>query len=375
MQALVTDAHLRTAVAAIRGMGRAGIPVVAMGPSAAAAGLRSRYAVQREVAPDPARDAGGFRAALARLARDQGPLVVYSCQESSLDSVLEMAAQTDDLRLPHAASVSALARLRDKRALRAEALAVGLIAPEQHYEGPAGALADVDLPFPCIVKPLAAGGALERPRHLSGRADVSEVVTALPPGEQVLVQERATGGLTAVVLLLDRDGVVRARFQQEAIRTWPPGAGPSALAVSVAPDEEMAGRCRDLLVRAGYWGLAELQFVGTARGPALIDVNTRFYGSLPLALRAGVHFPALLHRCASGEAAPAEPPTYSTGVGFRWLEADLSAAATGRLGVLLRSGPRPRAGAMWARDDPVAAALLAREALAVRVRRRVGTRR
>jgi len=36
--------------------------------------------------------------------------------------------------------------------------------------------------------------------------------------------------------------------------------------------------------QAGYWGLVDLQFLDTASGPLLIEVNPRFYGSLALAL-------------------------------------------------------------------------------------------
>ena len=39
-----------------------------------------------------------------------------------------------------------------------------------------------------------------------------------------------------------------------------------------------------MLRRAGYWGLAQLDFVQDSDGPVLIDVNPRYYACLPLAL-------------------------------------------------------------------------------------------
>ncbi|MEA2494310.1 MAG: hypothetical protein QOJ29_2221 [Thermoleophilaceae bacterium] len=372
MQALVTDAHLRTAVAAIRGFGRAGIRPIATGP-AGAAGLASRFASKRVTTPDATADRAGFTAALVTLASRHGPFVLYPCQEASLDASLELAVGDNDaIRLPLAVGAPT-ARLRDKRELSGLAARAGLAALEDYYSGPASGVGDV--PFPSVLKPLEADGALQRIVALHSRADLDNATRRLPADEPVLIQELATGDLSAVVLLVAPDGRLVARFQQRALRTWPNGAGPSAVAVSVVPDDELIDRAHALLRSAGYWGLAEMQLVGTRRGPALIDVNTRFYGSLPLALRAGVNFPALWHALATDGDLPDRSPGYLTDVGFRWLEADLSALMRGNVGALAGAGPRPRVGAMWASDDRRASLRLARAAIGVRVRRRVGGER
>lgn len=364
MRALVTDVHLRTAVAGIRALGRGGVDVVALGAQRSAPGLRSRFARTRATGPDALADPAGFRAAVVRLAELHGPLVLYPCQEASLDLVLEASEESDAVRLPWPGRAP-LAALRDKRSLPGAARAAGLLTPAIHYEGPASALDAGALPYPSLAKPLHPDSALPRPVRLASADDAR----ALPDAE-VIVQELGREPLSAVVLLVAPDGELVASLQQQALRTWPPGAGPSALAVTVAPDRDLIGRAHALLDACGYWGLAELQFVSTGDGPALIDVNTRFYGSLPLALRAGINFPAAWHALATG-ARPELTGSYRTGVAFRWLEADLSEAARGRLGALRGRAPRPRAGAFWALDDPVPAALLAADAIRVRARRRL----
>ena len=56
--------------------------------------------------------------------------------------------------------------------------------------------------------------------------------------------------------------------------------------------------------------------------PYLMEVNGRFWGSLQLAIDAGVDFPELLVRLASGESV--EPPTgFRLGVRSRWLWGEL----------------------------------------------------
>jgi predicted ATP-grasp superfamily ATP-dependent carboligase len=58
--------------------------------------------------------------------------------------------------------------------------------------------------------------------------------------------------------------------------------------------------------------------VDAATGVAyLMEINGRFWGSLQLAIDAGVDFPLLLVRCALGEPVPARP-AYRTGTRGRW---------------------------------------------------------
>jgi len=56
--------------------------------------------------------------------------------------------------------------------------------------------------------------------------------------------------------------------------------------------------------------------------PYLMEINGRFWGSLQLAIDAGVDFPQLLVAAASGES-PAPVLTYDTSVRSRWWFGDL----------------------------------------------------
>jgi predicted ATP-grasp superfamily ATP-dependent carboligase len=54
----------------------------------------------------------------------------------------------------------------------------------------------------------------------------------------------------------------------------------------------------------------------------VMEINGRLWGSLQLAIDAGVDFPALLVRCALGQ--PVQPPTdYRVGVRTRWFWGDV----------------------------------------------------
>ncbi|HEX8104443.1 MAG TPA: ATP-grasp domain-containing protein, partial [Solirubrobacteraceae bacterium] len=268
------------------------------------------------------------------------------------------------------ASAESLRRLRDKTALAGLAEAAGLAAPLTLAEGPAGALAADPPPAPCVVKSTwGKGGPLPVTRLVETDAELRALLEELPPDHPLLIQERLAGPLIGLAVVIDRDGRLVARFQQVALRLWPLHAGGSSVAISVAPDPALCEHTAALLRGAGFWGLAQVQFLTGARGPALIDVNPRYYGSMPLATAAGVNLPAAWQAVALGERL-GDPPLYREGVTYRWLEADLRAALHGSRGHLRPVRPRPSAGTQWAADDPLPAALLVAQAVAGVVARR-----
>jgi predicted ATP-grasp superfamily ATP-dependent carboligase len=369
MRALVTDVHVRSGVAGLRALGRAGIEVVALGPRRSAAGLWSRHGTAQAVGPDVSVDPDGFAAAVAREAERHGPVVVYPGQEASIDPVVEAASRTTAALLPYSGGAE-LRALRAKSILPALADEAGLTAPRTLIETAPAELDGRRLPMPCVVKRTRLGGQA-RARVVSSHAELRAVLGALPPDERVLIQQRVSGPLIGLAIVVDRGGGVVARLQQVALRTWPSEAGGSSLAVSTAPDDTLTQRAARLLAGVGYWGLAQLQFIETDRGHALIDVNTRFYGSMPLALACGVNLAAAWHAVAVGSPCPAAPPGYRAGVSYRSLRHELAAAARGSPRLLLRRAPRPTSSALWARDDPLASALLAAQAVSTPLRRRL----
>jgi predicted ATP-grasp superfamily ATP-dependent carboligase len=350
MDALVTDVHIASAVAGVRALGRVGLDVVGLAPRRGAAGLWSRYCAARAIGPDSVTDADGFVDAVRSVIERHGRLVVYPGQDEALNALLADApAMPAEAVLPYPGA-EPLAALRDKARLAGLAAAAGLSTPSTLAAGSARDVLSGELPDGAVVKPSHPGGAFADVRLADSREDLRALLASVAP-----------------------DGALVRRFQQVALRTWPADAGISSLAVSVEPDEALVEACRSLLATGGYWGLAQLQFIDAPGGRRLIDVNTRFYGSLALALAAGVNLPAAWHAVTLAEPAGA-PESYRVGVSYRWVEADLMAATRGEPGRLFSRGPRPRTGPMWARDDPVASALFSAGALGGGITRRLGRR-
>lgn len=372
VDALVTDVHLRSVVNGLRGLGRAGVRVHAVGESGFSAGLLSRFAAARSVAPRSRDDPEGFAEAISRLVERDGRrrrrVVVYPGQDRSIDALQDTRSALPAVAAMACCEASALDALRDKGELAKLAHRNEIRTPAILARGRAAELKASALPTPCIVKFAKPG--LGEARLVRMPADLTAFADQAPGDAELLVQEPEPGPLTALAVVLSRDGRLVERFQQRALRTWPPGAGTSSVAVSVAPDEELTQRVGAMLASVGFWGMAQLQFVGADADAALIDFNPRFYGSLPLALAAGANLPARWHSVVLSE--PAGSPTdYTIGVTYRWLEAELLAARRNGSARLERL-PQPRTGAMWARDDPVASLGLATGAAMRALRAKLG---
>lgn len=374
LKPLVTDIHLRSSLAGIRGLAQAGCEVVGLASRLSAAGLWSRGLSGRVIDRRADDGAPGLHGALDRLARDRGPVVVYPGQESTIEALLTYGARPGpDVVIPYP-SLDGLRAVRDKSGLVEMAADARLASPSTMAEGTAGELRARSVPEPVVLKPPAPGGPLETARPVTSTEELDGVLDGLPEDEPVLVQERVDGPLMSLALVIDEDGQALAAFQQRAERTWPADAGVSSVAVSVALDPDLLARSVELLRGAGYSGLAQLQFLQGPDGPALIDVNPRFYGSLALALACGVNLPAAWHGMV-GDGPWPRPSEYRLGVSYRWLEGDVLAALRGSPRLLLLRPPRPRVGAAWSRSDPLPAVLIGAEAVATRIERRLPWKR
>jgi predicted ATP-grasp superfamily ATP-dependent carboligase len=368
--ALVTDVHLRSVVAGVRGFGRAGIPLVAAASDRSAPGLWSRYTRERAVTPDVLTDPSGFAETVLALAREHAPLVVYPGREEALDALLERVDELPDRAILPYPAAAAVRRFRYKPGLAEAGAREGLASPRVLDHATAGELRRRSVPLPCVIKEVEPGGVVNQTRAIGAGEELRAFLEPLPDEQPLLVQERVLGPLVGLTLVLERDGRVAARFQQRAERIWPAAAGGSSLALSVAPDEALVAQAARMLSEGGYWGFAQVQLIDGPEGYVLIDVNPRFYGTLPLALACGVNVCAAWHAVALGQS-PRPQPEYPVGVTYRWFEADLSAAFRGLPRRLLYPPLRARAGAVWARDDPVPSFLLSGRSVKQRVERRL----
>ena len=262
VDALVPDAHLNAAVAGIRGLGGAGLKVLAAGPSWSAAGLWSRYTAGARIAPSIVEDPRGYAGRLQQLTADRGPLVVYPSREETIDAMVATAP----------AGTERSCRSRPPTcwtgcATRPTSWTPPTPPGSRHRSccsTARRASCAPDFGRPVVVKPAGPVGSLKTAKLMR---DITRARDAPGMGGRRRAAARAgkgRGPLVSVELVLGREGNIAARFQHVTQRTWPSAAGSIALATSVEPDEALVYRTASMLADIGYWGLAQVDFVGHA---------------------------------------------------------------------------------------------------------------
>lgn len=262
--------------------------------------------------PAPSEGSARFAAAVADAAESCGASVVLPGTESAMLALASRPAALAGI-VVGAPDEATLARATDKESLARLAGEAGLSAPAAvriDHGDPSVAIAA--LSFPAVVKPVRSavaghGGAHEVPNartvatpaelthHVRSRPDVSWLVQPLLEGSLI-----AVSGVT-------RAGEVVCTVHQRALRTFPRGCGVSAYAETVPRDERLDRGLRRLHAALGWTAMWEAQFLAGRDGAHLIDLNPRPYGSLALALAAGVNLPALwVEALRGGETHPAD---------------------------------------------------------------------
>jgi carbamoyl-phosphate synthase large subunit len=186
--------------------------------------------------------------------------------------------------------------------------------------------AGIDLP--AIVKPRRGSGS--RGIVLARERDVLQ---ALPRDETLLVQEHLPGAEYSLDVLARADGHVAAVVPRERLKI------DSGIAVTgrTRHDDRLDAIARAVAQCIGLTTVANVQVKEAAGGePALLEVNPRFPGTMPLTVASGVHMPRLALGEALGEAIPDGPQAFDDVAMVRFLdEAFFAPAEIDRLAGML----------------------------------------
>jgi predicted ATP-grasp superfamily ATP-dependent carboligase len=323
---VVTDGDQRAALATVRSLGRAGWRVVVASPDGRSVAGASRFAASDHAVPDPLSDPAGYRERVGAIVRRADASLVVPVTEAAALALLEDPAALAPATIA-SPDLERFRRVADKAAVLEAAREVGIAAPEQvTLESPRAAVALAGMAFPLVVKPsrsVGGAGSDRRKlgvRHAANEAELRAILGALPAAAwPVLVQRRIVGPGVGIFLLAWQGRLV-ARFAHRRLREKPPSGGVSTYRESIAADPGLVERSRALLDRFGWEGVAMIEYkVEASTGtPHLMEVNGRLWGSVQLAVDAGVDFPALLAAAYAGDPLPTEPPGYRTGIRLRW---------------------------------------------------------
>ena len=349
---LVLDADAGAALAIVQSLGRAGYHVTLAAIERGHRAFRSRYVADTCLYPDPLADKAAFQAWARGLTGHD--LIIPPTERTliPLSEIRDDPALAGRVALPPAAAVEVAF---DKERVRALAAVLGIATPENlTVDEPAG------LDHPTIDAWLAEGAVVLKSvrskvwgdvgggrelvvRMVTDRGQLHREADPLLASGPVQLQRWIPGHGVGIEMLVDHGEPVLT-FAHERIHEVPLTGGGSSYRRAIDPPADLVDASTRLLGALDWHGVAMVEFRRDPRTGAapLIELNGRFWGSLPLAVFAGVDFPLALTRLLLDHERP--EPARGRRVYARQLGRDLDwlkAMTLVRVGDLRRRGPAP----------------------------------
>lgn len=316
-------------VACLRSLNPRGVYTVVGSETRTTPAAVSRHCDRFVTLPDPRADLEAYGRTLLALAERSTIETIIPVRE---EDVYVLSARKDEFADVVATpwpAFETLQRVQDRVELFAAAEAAGVGMPDTTL------LTDWDdWSRETIVKPRYTVAAPEYIGQEAQGSDIGSTVYHEPGTPPHLESIRETWGHVPIVqeyvpdtreygfFALYDEGEALATFQHCQHRGYKYSGGPSAYRESTdIPDLEAAGLA--LLDELEWHGLAMVEFL---RDPEtgefkLMEINPRFWSSLPFTVRAGVDFPHYYWQLATGEPVDRDPE-YEVGIGGHLLRGE-----------------------------------------------------
>lgn len=300
-KALVLGYDSRSFLSVIRSLGRAGIEVHIAWHQPDSAALRSRYIALAHDIPSFRMEDDLWKTRMIELVTREKFDLVIPCHDSSLAPLQQHRADLEPHGRFYLISDAAFGILSDKFKTNELARSLGIHVPREVVLNTLEELeqAITGFDYPVVLKPRGSfnpGDPAFRHevRKVYGKDELRRAFHSLAEAAPLALQENILGRGVGVELLM-RSGEAVLAFQHVRLHEPPRGGGSSyRMSTSLAP--ELFDASVRLLKALDYTGVAMVEFkVDLKTGHwALMEVNARFWGSLPLAIAAGADFPLAL---------------------------------------------------------------------------------
>ena len=332
MSVFATDGNQRSTLALVRALGKAGVAVTVGECSTRSLAGSSRYCSRCVCYPSPEDEGERFIAFLGQHLQDDQHCVLFPMT----DITMQLISSARE-RLPPSVQVpfpkkDKIELVQDKQKTLLIARQVGIPYPRTYMLDESLHVEDIarNFRYPAVIKPRfsrflrdgrwVAGSVKYAHDRDSLTAEYWRAHSQIP---YPLVQEKVEGEGRGVFLLI-WNKELKAAFCHRRLREKPPWGGVSVYCESLPLDQSLVEKSFALLKALDWQGVAMVEYKVDRRDDRakLMEVNGRFWGSLQLAIDAGMNFPLLLYRLATGEHVPPQFD-YRVGVKSRWLLGDL----------------------------------------------------
>jgi predicted ATP-grasp superfamily ATP-dependent carboligase len=328
---LLLDGNQRAALAATRSLGSKGIEVIVAESANQSLAGQSRYCFASDNYRNPFTAPRKCFEDILGLIEKHSIQFILPITEATVYTLLRYRDEIpENVHIPFP-SADQVEQLADKNALFHLAQQIGVPCPTSIFcnnrqEG-LSSLAEVH-EYPVILKPsksrrLLADEILSTNVVVAySREEAEQLLRASEQFKYPFTIQSFIEGHGQGVFALYNQGQPVCFFAHRRIREKPPEGGVSVLSESAPVDEGLKGLAHQLLSNAQWHGVAMVEFRVTPDGsPYLMEINPRFWGSLQLAVDAGIDFPYWLF-CITMNL-PLPDDIRSRPARLRWLLGDL----------------------------------------------------
>lgn len=296
---LLTSGEYSMGLAAVRSLGRGGVPVTVCSSKLNAMSFSSKYCRKHFTYPHPDIDPDGFIQALKKKAESGDYAMVMPGGPDVLEVLSERRGEIEEYAKVAMPSKKVM-RVANNKALNNQAAEkAGVPTPKTFYGLTHENKDEIieRIPTPYVIKPYVGAGSkgltyVDKPGDLEEAYE--KVVGKHGP---CIIQEKIRGQRYSFSCLSNFKGQPRRICLYKTLRMHPLSGGPnSAVITEDNPDIIDHGL---KMVRAIKWGgVASLQFLVDEEDgkPKLIDFNSRFFGSMQAPISAGVDYPLQFYR-------------------------------------------------------------------------------
>lgn len=328
---LVLDGDTVPALSVARSLSRLGVSVDIASHVPQAIASYSRFVARKHIYPSPLENEASFLEWCVDAIKTHEYRLVIPVTERTMVPMQALLVDPDIGPLLAIPPVEALSVALDKSETVRLAIQLGLPVPKSHHIESSAQLFEImdGLDFPVVIKPSRSIGGGRNARSqlmveyaFSSNELETRVEHCLKFGS-VLVQEYMSGQGVGIELIADH-GDIKFAFQHLRLHEVPLTGGGSSLRVSVPIEKSLLDASRALIKALKWHGVAMVEFKWNPhdRTFSIMEINGRFWGSLPLAVAADADFPAMLFELLVDGHVKPRPPA-RTGVYGRVLSRDI----------------------------------------------------
>lgn len=337
MNVLVTDGNNRAALAITRSLGRQGYKVYVGSVTKPSIAGSSRHCFRNLCYTDPGKSPIQFQRDIeAIVLKENIRILIPAAELTTLQCVKIKSKLKNNCDVPFQ-SYDSVDRAASKYHVLKIAEELKIPIPETYFMHAIDDLGNViefckRIGFPVVIKAsrsrvLSDQGLVNTSaRYAYNEKEIIEICQSQNNKNfPLLVQERIYGDGVGLFACYD-NGADVAYFGHRRIREKPPSGGVSVMRESYAIDEKLKSYADALLKELKWHGVAMVEFKKDEKNNCykLMEINGRFWGSLQLAIDAGVDFPLILAKISEkSDVAPVS--NYKLMVKTRWLLGDVDA--------------------------------------------------